>query len=100
MSTRLLFLILGLVAADTMAAGPGDPIVGQQLAAPKVKSPGAAASGKPAPAARVVSPTLNVTRVTRNADGTLTISCTDQPNPKAQAIRRTASPRSSGGDQP
>ena len=100
MSVKPLLLILGLGAASAMAAGPDDPVVPHPLAVPVVKSPGAAASGKPAPAARVVSPTLNVTRATRNADGTLTISCVDQPNPKAQAVRRTASPRSSGGDQP
>jgi hypothetical protein len=100
MSARLLLLILSLVATDAMAAAPDNSVVPQPLAVSKVKSAGAAPSGKPAPAARLISPTVSETRVTRNADGTLAISCVERPNPKAQALRRAQTPQSDGAAQP
>ena len=100
MSARSLLLILSLAAANAMAAGPDDPVVPQPLAVPSTKSPGIAPSGKPVPAARIVSPTVSETRVTRNPDGTLSIRCVERPNPKAQAIGRALSPQAGAGTQP
>ena len=41
---------------------------------------------------RLPAPTMSVTRVTRQADGTLSADCVQRPNPKARA--------KSGGAQP
>jgi hypothetical protein len=76
------FLVLGLLA--TTAAHADTPMVAQPLAPPAQTKTGAAAEFKPADKLRLPPPTITVTRVVRQADGSLRMQCDQEPNPRAR----------------
>ncbi|MBS0570926.1 MAG: hypothetical protein JSS28_09975 [Proteobacteria bacterium] len=75
-------LCLGLLAATV--AWADSPMVAQPLAPAAQAGPGIAAAYKPAAKLRLPAPTLTVTRLVRQADGTLRLQCDQEPNPRAQ----------------
>lgn len=91
MLAKLVFVCLSIaVAADAMAADANPPA-----------SPATQAAAKPISARRVIAPTISETRATRMPDGSLAITCTDRPNPKAHAsLQQTRSPQLNPDQQP
>jgi len=76
------FLVFGLLAAT--AAWADSPMVAQPLAPSVQTDTGAAAQYKPADKLRLPAPTISVTRVVRQADGSLRMQCDQEPNPRAK----------------
>ena len=76
------FLVLGLLAAT--AAWADTPMIAQPLAPAAQSKSGAAAIFKPADKLRLPPPTVTVTRLVRQADGSLRMQCDQEPNPRAK----------------
>lgn len=75
-------LILGLLAAT--AARADSPMMPQPLAPYAPAKAGAAPAYKPAAMLRLPAPTITVTRLVRQADGSLRMQCNQEPNPRAK----------------
>ena len=75
-------LVLGLLAAT--AAYADVPMVPQPLAPSAPIKAGATPSFKPAEKLRLPAPTVTVTRMVRQADGSLRMQCDQEPNPRAK----------------
>ena len=82
MFRQLPFLVLGLLAAT--AAGADTPMVAHPLAPSVQAKAGAAPVYKPADKLRLPAPTITVTRLVRQADGSLRMQCSQEPNPHAK----------------
>ena len=78
------FLVVGLLAAT--AAWADTPMVAQPLAPSTQASIGAAAQFKPADKLRLPPPTISVTRLVRQPDGSLRMQCDQEPNPRAKIV--------------
>lgn len=76
------FLVLGLLAAT--AAWADSPMVAQPLAPSAQAKAGATAQFKPADKMRLPPPTVTVTRLVRQPDGSLRMQCEQEPNPRAK----------------
>ncbi|HSN00222.1 MAG TPA: hypothetical protein VLS52_04335 [Rudaea sp.] len=76
------FLVLGLLAAT--AAWADTPMIAQPLAPVAQSKSGAAVLFKPAGKLRLPPPTVTVTRLVRQADGSLRMQCDQEPNPRAK----------------
>ncbi|MDR3388386.1 MAG: hypothetical protein P4L92_15165 [Rudaea sp.] len=98
MKINLLLLCLGMA---TTASAADVPLASAQ---PQPLAPAAglkAATTKPATMHRVPSPSISETRVTRNADGSLTLNCVQRPNPKIGGLAAgAAQPQSVTPKQP
>ena len=77
-----LALVVGLLAAT--AAWADTPMVAQPLASSAQAKAGAAPVNKPAARLRLPAPTITVTRLVRQADGSLRMQCDLEPNPRAK----------------
>ena len=77
-----LALVVGLLAAT--AAWADTPMVAQPLASSAQAKAGAAAEFKPADKIRLPPPTITVTRLVRQADGSLRMQCELERNPRAR----------------
>lgn len=78
-----LVLILGLLAATAVWAD--NPMVAHPLApSMHAKSGATATEFKPADKLRLPPPTVTVTRLVRQADGSLRMQCDQEPNPRAK----------------
>ena len=93
MNTKLLLFCLGLAANMAAAESPA-PIPQPLASSPGIKA-AAAGAVKPGTLRRVLSPTISVTSVTRNPDGSLSMNCVQKPNPGVQELiqRRIVSPQ-------
>jgi hypothetical protein len=90
MHLKPILICLGLLAAiDAHADNTATP---QPLAVPTQARSASGTATKLGAPRRMPSPTISVTRVTRQADGTLATDCVQRPNPKLRA--------QSGGAQP
>ncbi|HEY7872403.1 MAG TPA: hypothetical protein VIC31_06735 [Rudaea sp.] len=76
------FLVVGLLAATAVWADT--PMVAQPLAPSTQARSGAAAEFKPADKLRLPPPTVTVTRLVRQPDGSLRMQCDQEPNPRAK----------------
>ncbi|HST27317.1 MAG TPA: hypothetical protein VLK26_03000 [Rudaea sp.] len=76
------FLILGLLVATVALAD--SPMVAQPLAPSAQAKTGVAAQFKPADKMRLPPPTVTVTRLVRQPDGSLAMQCDQEPNPRAK----------------
>jgi hypothetical protein len=76
------FLVVGLLAAT--AAWADTPMVAQPLASSTQAKAGAAAEFKPADKMRLPPPTVSVTRLVRQPDGSLRMQCELERNPRAR----------------
>ncbi|HMM56943.1 MAG TPA: hypothetical protein PKD77_05040 [Rudaea sp.] len=72
----------GLLAAS--AARADAPMVAHPLAPSAQAKSGAAAEFKPADKLRLPPPTITVTRLVRQPDGSLRMQCDQEPNPHAK----------------
>lgn len=93
MIRRSPFLVLGLLAAAVVWADT--PMVAQPLAPSTQAKAGATPVFKPADKLRLPPPTLTVTHLVRQADGSLRVQCDQEPNPRAKIAlppNRTVSP--------
>ena len=72
----------GLLAATV--AWADTPMVAHPLAPSALSKAGAAATFKPADKLRLPPPTVTVTRLVRQADGSLRMQCEQEPNPRAK----------------
>lgn len=79
MFRQSLFLVIGLLTAT--AARADAPMVPRPLAPTEA---GTAPSFKPADKLRLPAPTITVTRLVRQADGSLRLQCDQEPNPRAK----------------
>jgi hypothetical protein len=77
-----LIVFLGLLAAT--AAWADSPMVAQPLAPSAQAKAGATAQFKPADKLRLPPPTVSVTRLVRQPDGSLRMQCDQEPNPRAK----------------
>lgn len=91
MFKRLLALLLLLTGVGAYADTPPVP----QPLAPSAQAKGA----KIAAPRRLPAPTISVTRVTRQRDGSLSMDCVQRPNPKLRLPGGGVSPQN-GGVQP
>lgn len=82
MTSKPLLICLGLVAGSVALADT--PMVPQPLAPSAQAQSGAAPMYKPAAKLRLPAPTISVTRLVRQADGSLRMQCDQEPNPKAR----------------
>lgn len=80
--SQSLVLVLGLLA--TTYAWADSPMVAQPLAPSAQAKAGATAQFKPADRLRLPPPTLSVTRLVRQPDGSLRMQCDQEPNPRAK----------------
>lgn len=76
------FLVFGLLAAT--GAWADTPMIAQPLASSAQAKADAAAEFKPADKLRLPPPTVTVTRLVRQADGSLRMQCDQVPNPRAK----------------
>lgn len=72
----------GLLAAS--AAHADTPMVAYPLAPSTQAKTGAASEFKPADKLRLPPPTISVTRLVRQPDGSLRMQCDQEPNPRAK----------------
>lgn len=87
------FLVFGLLAAT--AAWADTPMVAQPLAPSAQAKSGAVAQFKSADKLRLPPPTVTVTRLVRQPDGSLRMQCDQEPNPHAKIAlppNRTVTP--------
>jgi hypothetical protein len=87
------FLVIGLLAAT--AAWADMPMIAQPLAPSAQAKAGTAAEFKPADKMRLPPPTVTVTRLVRQPDGSLRMQCELEPNPRARIAlppNRTVTP--------
>lgn len=77
-----LVLVLGLLAATAVWAD--SPMIAHPLASSAQAKSGTAAEFKPADKLRLPAPTVSVTRLVRQADGSLRMQCDQEPNPRAK----------------
>lgn len=75
-------LSAGLLAAS--AARADTPMVAYPLAPSAPTGAGAAPQFKPADKLRLPPPTITVTRLVRQPDGSLRMQCDQEPNPRAK----------------
>ncbi|MBS0440142.1 MAG: hypothetical protein JSS33_12105 [Proteobacteria bacterium] len=80
--TLLFVLSAGLLAAS--AARADTPMVAHALAPAAASRSGAAPTFKPADKLRLPPPTITVTRLVRQPDGSLRMQCDQEPNPRAK----------------
>lgn len=88
-----LALVLGLLAANV--AWADTPMIAQPLAPSAQSKAGAASTFKPADKMRLPPPTVTVTRLVRQPDGSLAMQCDQEPNPRAKIVlppNRTVTP--------
>ena len=92
MFRQSLILVFGLLAAT--AAWADSPMVAYPLAPSMQAKAGAAQQFKPADKLRLPAPTITVTRLVRQADGSLRMQCAQEPNPRAKIAlpNRNATP--------
>jgi hypothetical protein len=86
-------LVFGLLAAAT--AWADSPMVAQPLAPSAQSKAGATSTFKPADKMRLPPPTVTVTRLVRQPDGSLRMQCDEAPNPRAKIAlppNRTTTP--------
>lgn len=82
MLRQLPFIVLGLLTAT--AAWADSPMVAYPLAPSMQAKAGAAPQFKPADKLRLPAPTITVTRLVRQADGSLRMQCDQERNPRAK----------------
>jgi hypothetical protein len=81
MTPRIALICLGLLA--TSVAFADAPMMPQPLAPSAQAKPGVAPAYKPAAKLRLPAPTVSVTRLVRQPDGSLRMQCDQEPNPHA-----------------
>ncbi|MBS0556132.1 MAG: hypothetical protein JSR27_01825 [Proteobacteria bacterium] len=76
--------VLSISLLAVSAAHADTPMVAQPLAPSTQAKAGAAPSIKPAAKLRLPPPTISVTRLVRQPDGSLRMQCDQEPNPRAK----------------
>jgi len=90
MYPKLVLICLGAFAAINARADSA-PAPQPLVAATRTPSPTDTNNKVGAPK-RMLSPTISVMRVTRQADGTLATDCVQRPNPKLRVLPNGAQP--------